>query len=49
MFVGNIINKIGALKKKLENKTQWYNYIEQVLGLITINSTVNIGIGPQIQ
>ena len=41
IFVGNKADTIEALKSILTKKTQWCDYIERVLELITINSDTN--------
>ena len=46
--VDNILGKVAALKNILENKTRQCNYMDQVLEIITINSTANSEIRPKM-
>jgi hypothetical protein len=39
IFVGDKDDTLKALKRILIQKTQWTEYMEQVLDLVTINST----------
>ena len=41
IFVGNKSETLSALKAILMNKSQWSDYIENVLNIVTINSTAD--------
>ena len=41
IFVGDKNDTLGALTQLLTRKTQWTDYMEDILDLVTINSDIN--------
>ena len=48
IFVGCKHDTLAALRQLLLTKTQWSDYIEQVLSIVTVNDSVNLPLLPRV-